>query len=58
MTRTRPSLERTCLNTLEQWEKEHINEQFMINDIPIRQILEQQHNGISNTTTTVPKTVK
>ncbi|CAF1243158.1 unnamed protein product [Adineta steineri] len=53
-----PKAERTCLNTLEQWEKEHMNEQFLINDIPIRQILEQQHNATSNTTTTtVSKTV-
>ncbi|CAF0849901.1 unnamed protein product [Rotaria sp. Silwood1] len=60
-----PKAERTCLNILEQWEKEHINEQFLINDISIRQIIEQQHIGTSNTTatvgnnppTTIPKTV-
>ncbi len=54
-----PKAERTCLNALEQWEKDHANEQFLINDIPIRQIIEQQHNGTSNmtTTTTISKTV-
>jgi hypothetical protein len=29
-----------------------MNEQFLIHDIPLRQTLEQQHNGTSNTTTT------
>jgi len=53
-----PKAERTCLNALEQWEKDHVNEQFLINDIPIRQILEQQHPMPSNiTTTTISKTV-
>ncbi|CAF3900524.1 unnamed protein product [Rotaria sordida] len=47
-----PKAERTCLNILEQWEKEHTNQQFLINDIPIRQIIEQQHIGTSNTTAT------
>ncbi|CAM2715553.1 unnamed protein product [Rotaria socialis] len=48
-----PKAERACLNILEQWEKEHENEQFLINDIPIRPIIEQQHTGTSNVTTTV-----
>ncbi|CAF2618324.1 unnamed protein product [Rotaria sp. Silwood2] len=60
-----PKAERTCLNILEQWEKEHTNEQFLINDIPIRQIIEQQSIGTSNMTattvsnppTTISKTV-
>jgi hypothetical protein len=54
-----PKVERTCLNALEQWEKDHINEQFLINDIPMRQILEQQQQPTTSnvTTTTIPKTV-
>ncbi|CAF1412151.1 unnamed protein product [Adineta ricciae] len=51
-----PKAERTCLNTLEQWEKDHLDEQFLINDVPLRQILDQQHNGTSNTTTTTTTT--
>ena len=54
-----PKAERTCLNALEQWEINHINEQFLINDIPMRQILEQQQQPTTSnvTTTTIPKTV-
>ncbi|UJR23390.1 hypothetical protein I4U23_026398 [Adineta vaga] len=51
-----PKAERVCLNTLEQWEKDHLNEQFLINDNPLRQMLDQQHNGTSNTTTTTTTT--
>ena len=47
-----PRAERTCLNTLEKWEVDHVDEQFLVNDVPLRQILDQQHNGTSNTTTT------
>ena len=59
-----PKAKQNCLNSLEQWEKHHANEQFLINDVPIREIIEQQHTVTSNTTTqashpsrTVPKTV-
>lgn len=51
-----PKIERTCLIALEQWEKDHLNEQFLINDIPLRQILEQQ-NLPTSTNTTISKTV-
>lgn len=46
-----PKAERTCLIALEQWEKDHLDEQFLINDVPLRQTLDQQHNGTTNTTT-------
>lgn len=52
-----PKIERTCLVALEQWEKDHFNEQFLINDIPLRQILEQQQNSTTSTNTTISKTV-
>lgn len=52
-----PKTERTCLIALEQWEKDHLNEQFLVNDIPLRQILEQQQNATASSNTTMSKTV-
>ena len=45
-----PKAERACVNALEQWERDHGNEQFLINDNPLRPLLDHQHNGTSNTT--------
>jgi hypothetical protein len=36
-----PKAERSCLSALEQWEQEHVNEQFLINDTLLRQLIEQ-----------------
>jgi len=50
-----PKAERTCLIALEQWEKDHLNEQFLVNDVPLRQMIDQSQNTTTNMTTATTK---